>query len=63
MSMSGAVSLNVMAIHKTLDCYGVPYDEDRLELITKVQHIESSSLSFQYAEAKAVAAAKARSKK
>jgi hypothetical protein len=51
MSAAGAVSLDVMAIHKTLDCYQMPYDEDRLDLINKVQQLESISLSYQYAAA------------
>ena len=52
MSMGGAVALNVLAIHKTLDCYGVPYNEDRLYLISEVQHLENISLSIQYDDSK-----------
>jgi len=50
MSMSGAVSLDVIAIHKTLDCYDIPYDEDRLDLINRIQQLESISLNLQHEE-------------
>ena len=52
MSMAGVVSLDVMAIHKTLDCYGLPYDEDRLTLIDKVQYLSSVNIGFRNAAAK-----------
>lgn len=52
MSMSGAVALDLLAIHKTLDCYGVPYNEDRAELIDMVQKLSGISISIQQADAK-----------
>lgn len=52
MSMSGAVALDILAIHKTLDCYNVPYDEDRAELIDMVQKLSGINIFTQQAEAK-----------
>jgi len=52
MSMSGAVAIDVLAIHKTLDCYGLPYDEDRLDLISSVEYLSGVSISTQHAESK-----------
>lgn len=49
--MGGATALNQLAIHKALDCYHVPYNEDRLELINKIETIANSCLRAQHEEA------------